>query len=157
MSLRFTIFLLCIESQNLLQMRLSSNEAEEKHYILASVRYLAVTCWFPKHTHNSCKTFPPTFWRFIRHHLPLTTHKTKSWLPVIGAWGLDHLMRIDVSPTSSIACWAGVSGAGEKGGNIGFFFYLKDLFQKKDRARKSRETQAPTRVVKVKVSCFYRN
>lgn len=48
-------------------------------------------------------------------------------LPVIGAWGLDHLIRIEVSRTSSTECLAGVSGAEVRKSIINVVFWVNEI------------------------------
>lgn len=50
-----------------------------------------------------------------------------SSLPVIGAWGLDQLIRIEVSRTSSTECWAGVSGAEARKSIINVVFWISKI------------------------------
>lgn len=48
-------------------------------------------------------------------------------LPVIGAWGLDQLIRIEDSRTSSTECWAGVSGAEVRKSIINVVFWVNNM------------------------------
>lgn len=41
-------------------------------------------------------------------------YKINGLLPVIGAWGLDQLIRMEVSPTSLTTCLVGASGAARR-------------------------------------------
>lgn len=54
-------------------------------------------------------------------------HVETSSLPVIGAWGLDQLIRIEVSRTSSTECWAGVSGAEARKSIINVVFWMNKI------------------------------